>query len=60
MQNKQDMVDGINSPYIDLDLLDEQARKNLGYGGKKEIIIYQDLNQNQNQNQNQNNNESKN
>jgi hypothetical protein len=27
-----------------LDLLDEESRKNLGYSGKKEIVIYENIN----------------
>ncbi|MFT6331897.1 MAG: cell division protein FtsB [Lentimonas sp.] len=40
MQNKQNMVDGMNSQSLDLDLLDEESRKNLGYAKKNEIVIY--------------------
>ena len=36
------MVDGMNTNSLDVDLLDEQARKNLGYVGKNEVVIYQD------------------
>lgn len=42
MQAKKNMVDGMNSEALDVDLLDEQARKVLGYAGKNEVIIYQD------------------
>ena len=36
------MVDGMNSNSLDVDLLDEQARRVLGYAGKNEVVIYQD------------------
>jgi cell division protein FtsB len=42
VQEKQNLVDGMNSKSLDLDLLDEESRKNLGYSGKKEIVIYDD------------------
>ncbi len=42
MQNKKNMVDGMKPESLDIDLLDEQARKTLGYAGKNEVIIYQD------------------
>ncbi len=37
---KKNMVDGMNTNSLDLDLLDEQARKTLGYIGKNEVVIY--------------------
>jgi cell division protein FtsB len=40
MQNKQNLVNGMNQKSLDLDLLDEQARKNLGYAGKNEVVIF--------------------
>jgi cell division protein FtsB len=40
MENKQNMVKGMSIDSLDLDLLDEEARKNLGYAGKDEIVIY--------------------
>jgi len=40
MENKQNMVNGMSVESLDLDLLDEEARKNLGYAGKEEIVIY--------------------
>ncbi len=40
MENKQNMVDGMSVESLDLDLLDKEARKNLGYAGKGEIVIY--------------------
>ncbi len=42
MEAKKNMVQGMNSETIDIDLLDEQARKVLGYAGKNEVVIYQD------------------
>ena len=42
MQAKKNMVDGMNLNALDIDLLDEQARKVLGYAGKNEVIIYHD------------------
>jgi cell division protein FtsB len=42
MQAKKNMVDGMNLDALDIDLLDEQARKVLGYAGKNEVVIYQD------------------
>ena len=36
----------INS--LDLDLLDEEARKDLGYAGKQEIVIYEEENKDNN------------
>lgn len=44
MQAKKNMVDGMNLNSLDVDLLDEQARKVLGYAGKNEVVIYQDKN----------------
>lgn len=40
VNKKQTMVNSLNDNNLDIDLLDEQARKNLGYAGKNEIIIY--------------------
>lgn len=40
VQNKQNLVNGMNLKSLDLDLLDEQARKNLGYAGKNEVVIF--------------------
>lgn len=42
MQNRKNMVDKMSSNSLDLDLLDEQSRKVLGYAGKNEVVIYQD------------------
>jgi cell division protein FtsB len=44
VQDKQNLVDGMNSKSLDLDLLDEESRKNLGYSGKDEIVIYDENN----------------
>ncbi len=41
-RNKQNMVNGMSVESLDLDLLDEEARKNLGYAGKQEIVVYDD------------------
>jgi cell division protein FtsB len=43
---KKGMVEGMNTNSLDIDLLDEQARKNLGYVGKNEVVIYQDNDKN--------------
>ena len=42
MQAKKGMVESMNLNSLDIDLLDEQARKVLGYVGKNEVVIYQD------------------
>ncbi|MDX2082445.1 MAG: hypothetical protein SFV53_00440 [Rickettsiales bacterium] len=42
MQIKQNMIEGMNLNSLDIDLLDEEARKVLGYAGKNEVVIYQD------------------
>ena len=42
MRAKKNMVEGMNQNSLDIDLLDEQARKTLGYAGKNEVVIYQD------------------
>lgn len=44
MRNKKTMVEGMKAESLDIDLLDEQARKTLGYAGKNEVIIYQNKN----------------
>lgn len=41
MQAKKNMVEGMNPESLDVDLLDEQARKVLGYAGKNEVVVYQ-------------------
>lgn len=40
MEDKQNMVHGMSADSLDLDLLDIEARKDLGYAGKSEIVIY--------------------
>ena len=40
MQVKKNMVEGMNVEYLDLDLLDEEARRALGYSNKNEVVIY--------------------
>lgn len=42
---QKNMVDGMKSKSLDLDLLDEQTRKNLGYVGKNEIVIHEEENE---------------
>lgn len=42
MHLKQNMVEGMNVKSLDIDLLDEEARRVLGYSGKNEVVIYQD------------------
>ncbi len=42
IQNQQNLVDRMQNDSLDLDLLDEQVRKNLGYAKNNEIIIYKD------------------
>jgi cell division protein FtsB len=41
VEAKKNMVDGMNPNSLDLDLVDEQSRKVLGYVGKNEVVIYQ-------------------
>lgn len=41
---KKDMIKAMDYESLDLDLVDEQSRKILGYVGKDEIVIYQDKN----------------
>ena len=42
MQLKQNLVEGMNVKSLDIDLLDEESRRVLGYAGKNEVVIYQD------------------
>lgn len=42
INQKREMIEGMNYESLDLDLVDEQSRKILGYVGKDEIVIYQD------------------
>lgn len=37
---KKNKVRGMSNESLDLDLLDEEARKNLGYSDKNEVVIY--------------------
>lgn len=39
MHAKKNMVEGMNTNSLDIDLLDEQARKTLGYTGKNEVVV---------------------
>lgn len=41
IQNKKEMIKGMNLESLDLDLVDEQSRKVLGYVGKDEVVIYE-------------------
>ncbi len=41
IKSKQNMVSGMDTNSLDIDLLDEQVRKNLGYINQNEVIIYQ-------------------
>ena len=40
LQIKKNMVEGMNVDSLDLDLLDEEARRSLGYSNKNEVVIY--------------------
>lgn len=42
VKSKEDLIKGMKAESLDLDLLDEQSRKILGYVGEKEIVIYQE------------------
>lgn len=42
MRIKKNMVEGMQTESLDLDLLDEEARKSLGYSNKNEVVIYQE------------------
>lgn len=48
IKTKKAMVEGMNSESLDLDLLDEQARKVLGYVGKDEVVMYHENDKNKN------------
>ena len=37
---KQHLVNGMGLESLDIDLLDEESRKNLGYANQDEIVIY--------------------
>ena len=41
LKQKKNIVDGVKIESLDLDLLDEEARKSLGYSNKNEVVIYQ-------------------
>lgn len=41
-EQKKNMVKGMSKESLDLDLLDEQSRRVLGYVGKNEIVIYKE------------------
>ncbi len=41
MNGRQNLVKGMDPNSLDIDLLDEQARKVLGYVGKNEVVIYE-------------------
>jgi len=41
---KTEMIKGMDYDSLDLDLVDEQSRKILGYIGKDEVVIYQENN----------------
>lgn len=40
IKTRKSMIKGMKSESLDLDLLDEEARKTLGYVGKDEVVIY--------------------
>jgi cell division protein FtsB len=42
IKDKNNLVNGMKNESLNLDLLDEQVRKNLGYAKNNEIILYQD------------------
>ncbi|MBU6141043.1 MAG: septum formation initiator family protein [Proteobacteria bacterium] len=46
MRAKKNLVEGMSSESLDLDLVDEQSRKVLGYVGKNEVVIYPNQNDN--------------
>ena len=45
---KKELIKGMNYESLDLDLVDEQSRKILGYIGKDEVVIYQENNKKSN------------
>ena len=45
MQAKKNLVDGMSPDSLDLDLVDEQSRKVLGFVGKNEVVIYPNQNE---------------
>lgn len=46
IKQKKNKVQGMKPESLDLDLLDEEARKNLGYSKESEIIIYKEKEKN--------------
>ncbi len=50
MQLKKSKVEGMNVESLDLDLLDEEARRALGYSNKNEVVVYQNPKNSQQQN----------
>ncbi len=46
IKQKQNDVQSMKPESLDLDLLEEEARKNLGYSKKNEIIIFQEQQKN--------------
>lgn len=40
VDSKKHLINAMNISSLDLDLLDEQARRVLGYVGKNEVVIY--------------------
>lgn len=51
MQVKKNMVEGMNVESLDLDLLDEEARRALGYSNKNEVVVYQNSDKKQKNNE---------
>jgi cell division protein FtsB len=45
IESKKNLVEGMSPESLDLDLLDEQSRKVLGYVGKNEVVIYPNQNE---------------
>ncbi len=45
VEAKKNKVNNMSSDSLDLDLLDEEARRNLGHLDKNEIVIYKENNQ---------------
>jgi cell division protein FtsB len=41
LESQREVIDSIKVDNLDLDLLDEQTRKNLGYAKDDEVIIYE-------------------
>jgi len=49
INEQEHQIKGMNINSLDLDLLDEQAKKNLGYIKKNEVVLYQEENNKNNQ-----------